>query len=324
MRMSKNNADRATAFYAAFFCKQPDYVCNLISHIPGEPERAIREAAFPRAIAWLHANLGKRFGDLSDEQKKAIVSAMPEPGSPAAKAAGIVRKPVDADHLHDLRLIPFFQLIELDEPMDQAQGLWFLKEVFLIRKDLALLWLEPSLPRVRELLLSDNPKVVAQAIGLLAAIGPKEMPKGTVVPEPGATPDKLQAFADLAIRELFPPIRNLNDAVVQMHPSPERDAIVAAGIKALEGSSIGDPAQGKTKDGMAYRGFRIARVPDDLKALAIPRDAVITAVNGAMVTDAASLLRAVREQIEHLKHPRVLRVEYVLDGAPHAVEYRLM
>jgi len=322
MRLSKNTADRATAFYAAFYCKRPDYVINLISHIPGEPERKTREAAFPRAIAYLRAHLKRRFGELSDDEKKTLTSSLPEPGSPAAKAAGIVRKPQDADYLNPTAqwLIPFFQLLDLDDPLDQAQGLWFLKEVFLLRLDLALVWLEPALPRVRELIGSGNEKVREQAIGLLAAIGPADLPR----PKVDAESTELQAFAERAARALFPPIRNLNDAIVQLHPSPERDAIVVEGKKALENSSIGDPMSGKTKDGMPFRGLRIAHVPDKLKALAIPKDAVITTVNGVAVQDAPSLLRVVKAQIETLKHPRVLLVEYVFEGGTHAVEYRLM
>jgi hypothetical protein len=320
LRMSKNADDRATALYATFFCKQPDYVLNLISHIPGEPERRAREQAFPRAIGYLKAHLRRRFGDLDAEQKKLAVQALPQLGSPAAKAAGIKRLPRDEDHLHDLRLVPFFQLLDLDEPLDQAQGLWFLKEVFAIRGDLALLWLEPALPRVRQLLVADDPRVREQAIGLLHTIGPKDLRLAAVGEEPAA----LQAWADLAVRALFPPIRNLNDTIVQLQPSPERDAIVAAGKKALEGDSLGEPAFGKTKDGMPYRGLRIRHVPDDLKPLAIPVGAVITAVNGVQIDSSASALRTVQTELARRKHPRNLLVEYVLDDVSHAVEYRIL
>lgn len=320
LRMSKNADDRATALYATFFCKQPDYVLNLISHIPGEPERKAREQAFPRAVAYLKAHLRKRFGDLSAEDKKTAVQALPQIGSPAAKAAGITRLPRDEDHLHDLRLVPFFQLLDLDDPLDQAQGLWFLTEVFLIRGDLALLWLEPALPRVRQLLVADDARVREQAIGLLHTIGPADLRVPAATEEPAA----LQAWAELAVRALFPPIRNLNDTIVQLHPSPERDALVAAGVQALEGDSLGEATFGKTKDGMAYRGFRVARVPDGLKALAIPAGAVITAINGSPIEGSASLLRTIKEQLALLKHPRNLLVEYVLDGSSRAVEYRIL
>lgn len=318
MRLHRNANERATAFYGAFFCTNRDHVFNLISHIPGEPERRIREAAMPRAVAYLRANLGRRFGDLSLEQRTAMTKAMPEIGSPAAKAAGISRLPVDEDHLHDVRLVPFYQLLDLDEAIDQAQGLWFLKEVFLIRRDKALVTLEPALPRVRQLLASPDAAVREQAIGLLAAVGPKKLRTAPV-----DDPRDLQAWADEAAKDLFPPIRNLNDAIVQLHPSPERDAVVAAGIKALETAAIGDAASGQRKDGTAYRGFRVVTVPDELKALAIPAGATVVAVNGIGVSDAASLLRTVREQIAVQRHPRRLFVEFVRDGSDHAVEYRI-
>lgn len=320
LRLSKNADDRATALYATFFCKQPDYVLNLVAHIPGEPERRAREQAMPRAVAYLKAHLRRRFGNLDAEQKKLALQALPQIGSPAAKAAGITRLPRDEDHLHDLRLVPFFQLLDLDDPLDQAQGLWFLKEVFAIRGDLAMVWLEPALPRVRQLLVAEDQRVREQAIGLLHTIGPKDLRLATIDEGPAA----LQAWADLAVRALFPPIRNLNDTIVQMQPSPERDAIVAAGVKALEGDSLGEATFGKTKDGMNYRGFRVARVPDDLKPLAIPEGAVITAINGCPVDGSASVLRTVKEQLAQRKHPRSLLVEYVLDGATHAVEYRIL
>lgn len=317
MRLHKNAGERATAFYAMFFCTNRDHVFNLISHIPGEPERRTREAAMPRAIAYLHAHLGRKFGDLPADQRDAIVKAMPQPGSPAARAAGITRLPIDGDHLHDLRLVPFYQLLDLDEAIDQAQGLWFLKEVFLIRRDKALASLEPALPRVRQLLASADTAVRDEAIGLLVAIGPKDLRKA-----PTDDPRALQDWAAEAAKAMFPPIRNVNNAIVQLFPSPERDAVVAAGVKALEASAIGDPVSGQRKDGQYYRGFRVVTVPDELKPLAIPAGAVVTAVNGVGVSDAAGLLRTVREQLQTSKHP-VLFVEYLRDDATHAIEYRV-
>lgn len=318
MRLNRNAADRATAFYGAFHVPNAEHVFELIAHIPGEPERRTRELAMPRAIEFLRANLNRRFGDLSKEQKEEVKKALPEIGSPVARARGLLRTPVDSDHLYHVTLVPFLQLLDLDDAIDQAQALWFLKEVFLIRLDLALQWLEPSLPRLRQLLLSPSPQVREQAIGVFQAIGPAGLKA------PPESDQDLVAWAEEASKALFPPIRNLNDTIVQMHPSPERDAIAAAGIAALATSAIGDPFQGDRKDGGRFRGFRVARVPDELKALAIPTGAVITTVNGVAVTDAASLLATTREQLQRLGHPRRLLVEYVLQGEPHAVEYRLL
>ncbi|HEX5052588.1 MAG TPA: hypothetical protein VFZ65_12505 [Planctomycetota bacterium] len=318
MRTHKNANDRATAFYAMTFAPSPVDVFNLISHIPGEPERRTRELAMPRAIAYLRAHLGRRFGDLTEDQKNAIVSAMPKIGSPMARSAGIVRAPRDEDTLFELRLVPFFQLLDQDDPLDQAQALWFLKETFLVRLDLALKWLEPSLPRVRQLLASDDDKVKEQAIGLFQVIGPKDLQK------PPTDGSSLQVWADEACKALFPPIRNLNDTIIQIQPSPERDALIEAATKALETSSIGDPYLAQAKDGTWRRGFRVARVPDELKVLAIPAESIITTVNGVGVSNAKTLLQAVRDQLRLQGHPRKLFVEYLLGDAPRAVEYRIL
>ena len=319
MRMSKNDDDRRTAFYAMFYCDRVDYVMNLIGHIPGEPLRATRQEAFARAIEYLKANLNRRFGDLDPDHKKAILEAMPEIGSPVAKQRGIVREPRDDDHLNQLGLIPFFQLLDVDEPIDQAQALWFLKEVFTLRIDLAQLWLEPVLPRLRQLLISDDAKVREQVTGLLRAIGPKDLPEAPV-----DDPVGLRDWAEIAIRNLFPPIRNINDALIVLFPSEDRDRIVKAAVEGLVDSAIGDPYTGKDEAGERVRGFRLATMPDELEPLAIPRGAIITSLNGAMVHDAESLLQTATRLIESLGTPRKLLVEYVVEGKRKAVEYRIM
>jgi hypothetical protein len=317
IRLNRHAPDRATAFYAAFRVLKPGDVIELIQHIPGEPLRQTREKAFPRALEFLRKNLARRFGDLPKEQRDDIVAQMPKPGSPAAKSRGIVRLPDDADTLHTLRVIPFLQMLDLDEAIDQAQALWFCKEVFTLRGDLALMWLEPALPRVRELLLSESAEVRKEAIGLFQVIAPKDFKA------PPTEPRELVDWADQASKALFPPIRNLNDTIVQLHPSPERDAVIAAGIEALQTSAIGDPFRGQGADGQWTTGFRVLRVPELLKPLAIPVNAIVTLVNGVVVTDGPSLLATVKSQLELAKHPRTLFVEYVLDGKPHAVEYRV-
>lgn len=318
VRNNKNAADRATAFYAIFHVVRVDDVFELIAHVPGEPLRAIRERAFPRAIAFLRANAGRRFGDLAPEKQAELKATLPEPGSPAARAAGIVRGPIAEDHLHKLRMVPFLQMLDLPEPIDQAQALWFVKEASLVRPDLALVWLEPSLPRVKELLASPMAPTRAQAIGLFQAIGPKDLP---APPEDAAA---LTAWADEAAKTLFPPLRNLNDAIVQLQPGRERDAVAADGVKALQDASIVDPWVGKAKDGATARGVRVVTVPEALKPLAVPAGAVITTVNGVGVRDAASLLATLTQLLQAGKPPRKLVVELLVDGEARAIEYRVL
>ena len=317
MRLHRNEVQRATAFYAAFYCSNIGYVMELISHIPGEPVRSTREAAFPRAIQFMRAHLGKRYGQLTDDEKALVVGALPAIGSPAAKAQGLTRLPSDNDHLHSLRLVPFFQLLDVDDELDRAQALWFIKETIVARTDFANLWLEPALPRLRQLLRSDNNNVRDQATAIFQLIAAKD-----AAPPPKEI-EALVAWAKAAGKNLFPPIRNINDAIVQLYPSDERDAIAKAGIKALENSSIGDFLRGQRKDGSWYSGFRVGRVPDALVQLAIQKGSVITSVNGAPVGSAQELLAIIIKQSK-AKKPRRVMVEYVLKGQPHAIEYRIM
>ena len=317
MRLHRNEVQRSIAFYGAFYCANIGFVMELISHIPGEPLRSTREAAFPRAIEFLRANLGKRFGQLTDDEKAMVVGALPEIGSPAANAQGLTRLPSDQDHLHDLRMQPFFQLLDVDDALDQAQALWFIKETITAREDFANLWLEPALPRLRQLLMSDNKDVCEQATAIFQMVGPKNMEA------PPKDKAALIEWAKAAGKQLFPSIRNINDAIVQLFPSEERDAIAKAGASALENSSIGDPFRGQRKDGSWYSGFRIAHVPDALTQLALQKGAVITAVNGASVGTAEALLKIITKQAKAPK-PRRLIVEYFLKGVPHAIEYRIM
>lgn len=317
MRLHRNEVQRGIAFYGAFYCANIGFVMELISHIPGEPVRSTREAAFPRAIEFLRANLGKRFGQLTDDEKAMVIGALPEIGSPAAKAQGLTRLPTDKDHLHDLRMQPFFQLLDVDDALDQAQALWFIKETITAREDFANLWLEPALPRLRQLLMNGDEDVRAQATAIFQIIGPKNMQA------PPKNKAALVAWAKEAGKWMFPPIRNINDAIVQLFPSEERDAIAKAGISALENSSIGDSFRGQRKDGSWYSGFRIGYVPEALKPLALQKGAVITAVNGASVSTAADLLKVVTKQAKAPK-PRRLILEYMQKGLPHAIEYRIM
>jgi hypothetical protein len=326
LRTSRNSIERATAFYGAFYVANVDHVFNLIAHIPGEPERRTREQAYPRAIAFLRANLGRTWGDLTPEQRAAF--HLPQPGSPAAKAQGITRAPRDSDPLHQLNLRPFFQLLDLDAADDQAQGLWFLKECFTVRADLALTWLEPALPRVRQLLVGDSPKVRAEAEGLLLAIGAP----GQAGPPADADDAARVDWANKVQKRMFPPIRQLSDGLIVLLPGDERQAIVDGGKQALAGNSLGEPQFGRTKDGQPYRGLRLAAVPESLTVLKLPAGAVITAINGNPVGDLDSLRRVLGSQFEVSdgkgnKQPisrRSLMVEFVLDGAVKAIEYRVL
>lgn len=320
LRESRNADERDLAFFGMFFCAEPGNVCNLIAHIPGEPERATRQKAYPRAIAYLRANVGRRFGDLGDEQRKALLDSMPAPGSPAAKAMGITRAPVESDHLYVVNLTPFFQMLDLGEPIDQAQALWFLKEVFLVRPDLAKGWLEPALPRVTAILRGSDARARTEARGLMAALAPATI-KQPAADAPGAEWD---TWLTSVTKALFPPIRKLSEALYAFFPSEERTALAARVAEALAGDTLGDAASGKTEDGKAYWGFRLARVPKELEGLGLPAGAVVTALNGRPIRTGKDLLTTGTNLLNAGRGQRSLFVEFVHEGKQKAVEYRVM
>lgn len=321
LRKSRNADERDLALYGAFLCADVAAVFNLISHIPGEPEMKTRQKAYPRAIAFLKAHIGRQWGGLSAEEKKAL--DLPPIGSPAAKAAGLTAEPKDTDHLYTLRLQPFFQLLDLDSPIDQAQGLWFLRECFAIRKDLARAWLEPALPRLRELLASDKTMVREHAIALLAVLAPK-----LKAPGPNDGPDLIADWAEQAIRTEFPPVRIVSDGLVLLWPCEERDAMAQAAEEALRTGSAADSTNAKTTTGQPVRGVRITRVPKALEALPIKTGMVITFVNGTPINDTRQLL----ELCQQVLKPRTpgtaprgkLMFEYVIGNESRALEVRVM
>lgn len=323
MRTSRNADERDLAFYGMFFCSDPAYVINLIAHIPGEPQPKTREHAYPRAIAFLQAHLGRQWRNLSDAERQAL--NLPQVGSAAANAAGLKRAPRDDDFLYSLNLKPFIQLLALDSERDQAQALWFLKECALLRLDLAKAWFEPLLPRLRQLLHSDDRDVRSEAIGLYKAIGPHDLPAKPEI-------DDLDGWAERAERALFPPVRIVSESLVLLLPSPDRDAIAAAGQQALRGESIGQAVTAHSKAGKAVRGFRLSRVPDELKVLQLPEGAVVTSVNGTPVEDGGKLLALIEQNLELrrdrsgrvLNRQRSLLVEFLHDGETKAVEFRVL
>jgi len=327
IRGSRNVDDRDVAFYGAFYCTNVDHVLNLIGHIPGEPEPRTRQKSYPRAVAFLRAHVGKRWGDLTEEDRAIVLRNMPKPGSPEALSMGIQRAPQDGDMLHDVNLRPYFQLLDRDIAIDQAQALWFLKECFIARRDLAARWVEPALPRIDQLLLGEDAAVSREAAGLLLAIGPPELK-----PLPAdADKDARRAFADQAGRAMFPPLRPVSPGLVLLLPGADRDELVRAGIAALADSATGESVSGTTKDGLPFRGYRIAAVPKSLEVLQLPVGAVVTAINGRPVADGAQIRAAIAAQFTVIEGTGRIRpvstgklvVDYLRDGASYAMEYRV-
>lgn len=314
LRNSGSADNRRVALYGSYFVTNPEYVIDLIEHIPGEPVQRFREASYPRAINYLRVHLPRKFGDLTEEEVAGL--NRPPVGSPVANSMGITRELQPEDRLHALDLRPFVQLLEQDAPSDRAQGLWFIKECFWIDKGLATIWMERMAPRLRLFLMSDDDAVRKECIGVIEAADPKRRP----APAVDADAADIEAWLDDVMYELYPPIRVISSGLIELYPSEDLDKVVEVGSALLGRDGIGSLRSGKTGDGMFYRGFAVLRAPDPLDRLGMPVGAVITAVNGQPVGEGTQLLEVIRSQLEHKLQ---FLVEYVHDGRVKAIEYRL-
>lgn len=313
LRESGSVEDRRAALYGTYFVSNPDYVMDLIEHIPGEPVRRLRESSYARAINYLRVYLPRKWGDLTADEVAAL--NRPDPRSPAGRAMGLV-EPTPEDRLYGVDLRPFYQLLEKESPDDRAQGLWFIKECFWIEKDLAKDWMETMVPRLRLFLQSEDEDVRKESFGVIEAADPKNR----AAPALDSDQEEVEAWLDSVLYELYPPIRVISSGLVELYESEDLDKVVEVGSTLLARDGIGSVRSGRTEDGRFYRGFAVGRAPDPLDRLAIPVGAVITAINGRPVGDSRELLELIRDEAEHKLQ---FLVEYVHDGRVMAIEFRL-
>ncbi len=314
IRYSGSPQDRDVALYGSYFVDNPDYVLDLIEHIPGEPVQRLREKAYARAINYLRVHLPRTFGDLSEEEYAAL--GLPQVGSPAAKAMGLVRDPRTDDSLYLLDLRPFVQLMEKDSESVHAQGLWFVKECFWIERRLAADWMERMTPRLRLFMMSENELVRRESFGVIEAADPKERP----APPLDSDPKDARAWLDAVLYEIYPPIRVIAEGLIDLYPSPDLDEVIEVGTALLSRDSIGLIENGRTSDGKPYRGLHVARIPEPLDKLGIPRGSVIININGQPVSGSMRILEIIRTDLEHRLQ---FLVEYVHDGQLRAIAYRV-
>ena len=314
LRFSGSPEDRDVALYGSYFVDNPDYVLELIEHIPGEPVRRLREKAYARAINYLRVHLPRIFGDLTEEEFSAL--DRPPLGSAVANALGITRDPQPDDSLYALDLRPFVQLLEKDSKSDQSQGLWFVKESFWIEGSLATIWMEQMTPRLRQFLVSEDERVRNESFGVIEAADPRRRP----APPSDSDPKDTQAWLDAVLYEIYPPIRVIATGLIDLYPSLDLDEVIEVGTALLLREGIGSVQNGTTKDGMYYRGLHVARTPEPLDKLGIPRGSVITNINGHPVGGSTQVLEIIRTELEHKLH---FLVEYVHHGQLQAIEYRL-
>ena len=294
LRDCQSPNQRRLAALGAFFSLEIEHVFELIEFLPGEPERSIREEALPRAIDFLAVHLPKNRTPENDD-------AADRPPLP----------------LYDLELGPFLGLLEVDDPRDQVQGLWFLTRLVEIRPSAGPILFDYGRWPLRRLLVAPQKIVRSHARDLLAVIDPQRRPP----PPFDAGPDEQLAWLDAVVYELFPPVREISDGLIEIYPGADRDAIVEVGTEVLRTQAIGEPYQGRLRAGLYYRGFRVARLPEPLDKLRIPVGAVITSVNGTPVATGAEILAIAGTA---LKTKTRLFVEFVDGKQQRVIEYRLV
>ena len=191
-----------------------------------------------------------------------------------------------------------------------------MKECFWIREELAVIWMERMVPRLRMFLASEDERVRKEAFGVIEAADPSRRP----VPSMDSEFKDIEEWLNAVLYDLYPPIRVISSGLIDLYPSEDLDEVVKVGTELLARDGIGSARNGQTRNGVHYRGFHVARTPEPLNKMGIPIGAVITSINGQPVSGSARLLEIVKTELEHRVQ---LLVEYVHDGNLLAIEYRV-
>lgn len=313
LRDSRHAAHRLLAFYAAQYCPQPQYAMQLIEHIPGEPERGLRQAAMQWAVPYVEEWLPKlNEGDIAEWNRLAVGPAgekPPRPGDPTVS----------------LDPGPFLALAALDEPIDQRQALWFLARCTAARPSFGMDVLDRGRQLLKILAAVEDPEVRLAVVDLLTELDPDRdraaehsaVGDGDPVPDPAA----LLAWLEAVDYQLFPPLRRISAGLYELYPRADRDQLVAVAMAGIQDGSLLTMAGGKTADGDAYYGLRIQALPEPLDRLGLGIGDTLTSINGLPLTSAQTLSR----RIELSARPgSSFLLEYVdRGGVPRAIDYRV-
>lgn len=282
---SANPEDRAVAGYALFFLEDLPRSVEYTTLFAGEPVYDIRQRGLARAIKFLDVQLRKE-----------------ENGQP----------------VFQLDVEPFLAMLKSEVVRDDTLSLWFLARLAEIRPSLRPTLLLGAKAELQRVFAENDRERMPYANDLLMRLDPQADDRAVVRED--ATAKERLAWLAAVDYTLFPPIRRLGDGLYELHASKDRDEIVTLGREALRTDALGVTVHGKLGGGQLYRGYRLARVPAPFDKLGLPRDAIVTSINGQPVATAAELL-ALIEQV--LRSTDALLVEFVADGRRKAIEYRI-
>ncbi|MDA0934151.1 MAG: hypothetical protein O3C51_11900 [Planctomycetota bacterium] len=306
LRDSKHVADRAIAFYGAFYLSDPQQVMQLIEHIPGEPSRGLREDAYRRAAGYIQAHLGDKVeGDLEAWEKLDV--------GPAGQ-----RPPRPGEFLFGFDPTAFVALWSVDDDRDHEQGLWFLARCADARQGIGVAAWMLGRDRLRELAASGSPKVRVAVADFVRAVSGL-----TCTLEADASADDWVAWLSKAHDEVFPPLRCVSAGLYDLYPHADRDELARVGRAHLAAGTLGtDNVLGSTKAGLPYRGFRIEKLPAPLDQLGLEPGCVLISVNGTPTPTSARLTQVLERA---LPAPAQFVAEFVdVAGRNKAIRYRVL
>jgi hypothetical protein len=306
LRDSQHVADRAIAFYGAFYHPDPQSVLQLIEHIPGEPSRALREDAYRRAVDFIRSNLGDKVeGDLEAWEKLDLGPAGQKPPRPG-------------DYLFGFDPTAFVALWSVEDERDHEQGLWFLARCAEARQGIGVAAWMLGRDRLRELAASGSPKVRVAIADFVRAVSGM-----TCGLEADADADAWLAWLAEAHDQVFPPLLRVSAGLYDLFPHADRDELAKVGRAHLAAGTLGtDNVLGSTKAGLPYRGFRIEKLPSPLDRLGLEPGCVLLSVNGTPTPTSARLTQILERG---LPAPAQFVVEFIdVAGRNKAIRYRVL
>ena len=314
MREDNRVQIRRACIYGMFYFNDPNKIIQLISNLPGEPLRDLREAGFESALRYMRVHYKES-----------------KPQNPKRPSNGIVVP------RYEFNPLPFFLLLEQDQGIDQAQALWFLTEVLKIRPDLGRVYLEEVRDRFASLLVSGDKDVRANAAAFLSAI---EKKRGRVQPASAADEQLLEWYRAVEY-DLFPPIRHVSLGRCDIYPSEDLKKITEVGKRILV-PALFPPGSARLKSGTVRYGIRLGRLPEPLHKLGLPVNSLIVSVNNHTVMDAKQARKVLDDFFATIDAAKkksakpgdgapppeaktpTIQVEYIFKGRAFMKDYRLL